>query len=104
MSSQVYLKRPAQASSAAFVVSRKGSLDLRGASELRTELLDALTAHPSVAFDASDVTSVDAGAIQVLLAARRSAEQAGRDFSIIAEAGGALPDTLARLGLTPLHA
>jgi anti-anti-sigma regulatory factor len=50
------------------------------------------------------VTSVDAGIVQVLLAARRSVEQAGREFCIIAEAESALPDTLSRLGIAHVQA
>lgn len=103
MSSTLSMVRPTKDLDGASVITRIGALDLRNAPELRDEILDAMANKCSVALDVTQVTSIDTGIVQVLLAARRSAEQAGRDFSIIAEAGSFLPDTLSRLGITPAH-
>jgi anti-anti-sigma regulatory factor len=97
------MERAGKAGGGAFVIARSGPLDLRNASELRDEIRGALEGNGSVTIDATEVTAVDTGIVQVLLAARRSADQAGRRFTIIAGAGSALPDTVSRLGIAPLH-
>lgn len=77
----------------------EGASDLRSAGSLREQLLAALHAHPSVVVDTRQASSFDTGSVQVLLAASRSAARAGRDLRIIAEADGALPEAMTRLGL-----
>lgn len=103
MSSVISMERPGQGVADAFVVTRSGTLDLRSAGELRETLLAAMSGGRPVALDATEVTSVDAGIVQVLLAAQRSADQSGRRFSVIAGPKSALPDALSRLGIAPLH-
>lgn len=101
MSSVLSLQRPGGEVADAIVIEKSGALDLRGAGELREALLAAMRGGKPVALDATAVTSVDAGIVQVLLAARRSADEAGRRFSIIADPGSALAEVLSRLGIAP---
>lgn len=95
---------PGAAGADAFVIARSGTLDLRNAGELRNAILEALGGHRPVTVDLTRVTSVDAGVVQVLLAARRSAAEAGRRFFILAGTPSALPDVVSRLGIPPIHA
>jgi anti-anti-sigma regulatory factor len=78
----------------------EGAADLRGASALREQLVEALATGSPVCVDTRGATSCDAGIVQILMAACRSAERSGRDLSIIAESGGALPAALDRLGVS----
>lgn len=103
MNSVISLDRPGRDLPDTIVIEKSGPLDLRGAGELRQALLAASRGGKPVALDATAVTSVDAGIVQVLLAARRSADEAGRRFSIIAGPDGALAEALRRLGIAPVH-
>jgi len=80
----------------------EGELNLRGAADLRARLLKALTAGASIVIDARQVTAIDAGIVQVFISARESAVRLGRNFTLIADAGGAVQKTLSQLGVAPM--
>lgn len=77
-----------------------GSLDAYAAAALRDELSRALNERPALAVELSDVESCDFTTIQLLCAARRAAERAGKLFSTrsLPESVGSV---LASLGLSP---
>jgi anti-anti-sigma regulatory factor len=78
----------------------QGVLGLREAPEVRDQLLAALDEHQVIELDLRAVESLDIGLVQVLLAARRSAEAQGRTILLTERsAEGALGEALARSGL-----
>lgn len=78
-----------------------GILGIRTIATLRETLRAALAEHPSVSIDCAAAESIDLSFIQLLLAARRSARQAGRPFVLSAPADGALRATLEQGGFLP---
>lgn len=68
---------------------------------LHGSICEGLSGYNAVRIDLRQVTSLDVTAVQVLLAARKSAESRGRQIAILSEPGGALAVTLQRLGLPP---
>lgn len=83
----------------AFCVAFTGPATIVGATEARARLLDALESGRDIAVDCSGVTEADLSFVQVLLAARRSAQSRRRHLTMVAPASGALLDTLLRAGL-----
>jgi anti-anti-sigma regulatory factor len=87
--------------------STDGCLVLEGAATLRTagaihaRLLEALKGDGPIEVDCGKVTEADLSLVQLLLAARRSAERGGRAFALSSPADGPLRDVLARAGLLP---
>ena len=77
-----------------------GSLDAYAARALREELARALNEQTAFVVDLADVESCDFTTVQLLCAARRAAEEAGKRFSVTS-----LPEcmgtVLASLGLSP---
>ena len=63
-----------------------GALTVRTIASARAKLLAALADHPAVLVDCGAAESVDLTLIQLLLAARLSARQAGKPFSLAAPA------------------
>lgn len=84
---------------APFSLKLSGELGLRGIEALKAEIVAALAAHPAVAIDATAVEGADTSAIQLLLAAQKSASAEGRALTLLTSAGGPLARTLAALGL-----
>ena len=78
-----------------------GALTVRTVANARTSLLAALADHPAVLVDCGAAESVDLTFIQLLLAARLSARQAGKPFSLAAPATGALRAALEQGGFLP---
>jgi anti-anti-sigma regulatory factor len=81
-----------------FRVGLDGALTVRRASEIRDQLRAALRAHRSVQVDCSEVTEVDISFIQLMLAARTTALESGKSFSLSGAATGVLRETLVRGG------
>ena len=77
-------------------------LTVRTIAGIRPVLLQALRDQPAVRLDCSAAESVDLSFIQLLLAARRSAQQSGRSFSLAAPAAGALRAALEQGGFLPV--
>lgn len=61
-----------------------GALDINTADEMRGVLLEYLRQHTDIAVDLSRVESCDAAGAQLLIALEKSAESAGKPFSIFA--------------------
>ena len=59
-----------------------GDLDIYAVDELRDALLSRVRTASVVALDLSGVTACDPAAVQLLCAARRSAEAAGKPFHV----------------------
>lgn len=75
-----------------------GDLSLRNISELHQRLTEALAAHSAIAIDTSGVESVDAGTLQLLVAATRSADAAGRSLTLAADTATPMGRALIRAG------
>ena len=75
-----------------------GDLSLRNISELHQRLAKALAEHESIVIDTSDVESVDAGTLQLLVAAAKTAAASGRSLSLTAEAATPMASALVRAG------
>ncbi|MBR0830216.1 STAS domain-containing protein [Bradyrhizobium manausense] len=76
----------------------QGSLTLRDAKQVQGLLLDAISASREVEIDVSDVSSIDVSIIQLIVSARKSAEQRGRKLALATESNGAFRATLAKAG------
>lgn len=83
----------------AAVVRCAGDVSLRSCEAMHTALLNAIAAHEEVVLDCSEAEAVDASFIQLLLAARRSAQARGCRLNLSAPANGTLLDALVRGGL-----
>lgn len=75
-----------------------GACGLRTVDDLRAQLLDMSAAHTAVEIDCSNADEVDVSFIQLLLAARSSAQRSGRTIRLAHPASGALRDALQRGG------
>ena len=80
------------------MVPLRGTLGLRDAAELAATLETAIAGHPSTTIDAASLAGADFSILQVLAAARRSADAAGRTLRLKAPQGGALAQLLIRAG------
>jgi anti-sigma B factor antagonist len=83
------------------VVAVHGELDIDGAPELRTVLIDAIDAHPAqhVVVDLEGVGFIDSAGLSVLLGGLERARGAGGDLTLIATGQGVLK-VLELTGLT----
>jgi anti-anti-sigma regulatory factor len=76
----------------------QGSLTLRDAKQLQGLLQDAISASREVEVDVREVSGVDVSIIQLIASARKSAEQRGRNLTLVTGSGGAFQATLAKTG------
>jgi anti-anti-sigma factor len=76
-----------------------GALEIGSAEELRDNLRDFLDRTPCPILDLSRVGGVDAAALQVLCAARKTAERSGKVFQIAA-VSAAITNKSEALGLS----
>jgi anti-anti-sigma regulatory factor len=76
-----------------------GDLTLKDTREVRAQLLDALAGGNDVDIDVGGLTGIDAGMLQVLVAARKSAERDGTRLAIDAATSGPLTAALVSSGL-----
>lgn len=75
-----------------------GELTVRGAEALHARLLNAINTRPAVTVDCSAVTLVDVCALQLLMAAHRTARQCGNRFVLAGPPEGVVRDALLRGG------
>jgi hypothetical protein len=75
-----------------------GDLSLRNISELHQRLQQALSEHQAIAIETAGVESVDAGTLQLLVSATKSATAAGCALSLSADATAPMGRALIRAG------
>jgi len=75
-----------------------GEMNIYRAGELRQALREAFAHSERCEFDLSDVSEIDTSGVQLIVAARKSASDAGKVFRIVA-ASAAVTDALELLGL-----
>lgn len=75
-----------------------GALTIQSADGVYSSLTEALARHAAVVVDCTAATEIDLSFIQLLLAARRSAQGSGKSVVLSAPAGGALLNALSRGG------
>jgi anti-anti-sigma regulatory factor len=75
----------------------KGPVTLQAVEAIHAQFL-ALENRPAIVIDCSAATEVDVSLVQLILAARASAQRAGRSVTLAKPAGGALLQTLERGG------
>lgn len=80
-----------------------GPLNLRTATETCDALREALAHHAAVSIDCTAATDIDLSFIQLLVAARSSAQQAGGTVSLAESPDGPLLAVLSRTGLRPVN-
>lgn len=80
-------------------VALHGTVGLPDAAGLTEQLAEALAAHDRVAIDATGLAQADISLLQVLAAARKTADGAGRSLRLVAPLGGVLAQLLVRAGL-----
>ncbi|SEH30874.1 STAS domain-containing protein [Magnetospirillum fulvum] len=84
----------------AVTVACSGELCLPRAEEIRDTLLAALDQAQPVVIDLSQATEIDLSTVQLILAARLSAERRGLSLWLTSPADGPLAATLLAAGLT----
>lgn len=72
---------------------------IRHADDLHRALISTIAQHTSVVADCSAIREADLSAVQLLLAARRSATAQGKHLALAAPASGALLAVLERAGM-----
>jgi anti-anti-sigma regulatory factor len=75
----------------------KGPVTLQAVEAIHAQFL-ALEDRPSITIDCSAATEVDVSLVQLILAARASAQRTGRSIALAKPADGVLLDTLERGG------
>jgi anti-sigma B factor antagonist len=81
------------------VVALDGELTIYRAAELKATLLAALSGSDgALEIDLAGVTEIDSAGVQLLLAARRSAQAAQREFALVGH-GAAVADVFRLLDL-----
>lgn len=83
-----------------FTLALSGDLSIRSIADAHGQLGAALRDHADVAVAVADDAVVDLTLVQLICAARRSADEAGKTFAMAAPAGGTLLETLRRGGFT----
>jgi anti-anti-sigma regulatory factor len=76
----------------------QGSLTLRDAKQVQGLLQDAISASREVEVDVSDLSGIDVSIIQLIVSARKSAEQRGRKLALATGSSSAFMATLAKAG------
>lgn len=84
---------------AAACLAVEGEMTIYRAAELKPVLEEAVRTQEAPALDLSDVTEFDCAGVQLLLAARREAQQLGKRLTVRA-ASPAVRDACALLGMT----
>jgi len=74
---------------------------IREAAATQAKLADFLRRHDVIELDCAGVTETDLTLVQLLLAARKSAERAGKSLVLAAPASGALLAVLSQGGFLP---
>lgn len=79
-------------------VALQGSLGLRDAKRVRELLSGVVSAFNEVELDVSDVNDIDISVIQLIVAARRSAEQFGRKLTLVTKPNSRFAAMLVKAG------
>ena len=82
----------------ALCIPLEGKLGLRDVTQVRQYLSDAMSAFKAVEVDIRDLAEADISIVQVLAAARRSAELLGQSLSLVTKSGCAFEETLVKAG------
>ena len=82
-------------------ISLDGALTVRGVHSVHASLLAALEQHAMIILDCSAATEVDLSLIQLLLAARRTAQRANKTLRLAGADNSALQTALLRGGFVP---
>ena len=80
-------------------VTLSGSLGLKDAARLRAELLAAFESAGAVTLDCSDLAEADVAVVQLLVAAKKTANASGVALTLKAEKAGVLGQLLIKTGL-----
>lgn len=75
-----------------------GVQTVRSIRAVHFRLTDELARNQAIEIDCNAVTELDLSLIQLLLAAKRSADKVGKSFTLAAPAAGPLRDSLDRAG------
>lgn len=75
-----------------------GDLSLRNISELHQRLTEALADHQAIDLQTAEVESADAGTLQLLVSAAKTAAATGRTLSLAADAASPMGRALVRAG------
>jgi len=75
-----------------------GAISVRNIDAVRSEILQALSSHTTVHIDCSGIESTDLSLIQLLLAARHSAQAAGKQILLHPPPSDTLHEALLRGG------
>jgi anti-anti-sigma regulatory factor len=75
-----------------------GEMTLRQAGALQAQLRSEAAEHDHVVIDCADVSEIDISVVQLLVAASKSAEAAGKSVSVRFPEGGVLDTILRRAG------
>ena len=86
-----------------FRIALGDNLDISVCEGLQSQLQEGLRAADRVVLDLAGATSVDISFLQILVAAQRTAERAGRSLALAEPPAGALATALARCGFSPPH-
>lgn len=76
----------------------QGSLTLRDAKQVHGLLQEAISAAREVEIDVRDVSGIDISIVQLIISARKSAEQRGRKLVLVMGPDGAFRAMLAKAG------
>jgi len=76
----------------------EGKLGLQDVAQVHQLLSDAMNAFKAVEIDLRDLAEVDISIVQLVVAARRSAEQFGQSLSLVTKSGSAFGATLVKAG------
>lgn len=82
----------------AHVLHLAGEMTLRQAGALHEQLRGAAADHGQVEIDCAGISEIDISVVQLLVAASKSAEAAGKTLSVRFPEGGALDAVLRRAG------
>jgi multidrug resistance efflux pump len=82
----------------AHVIEFAGDAGLRTAQDIAGSLRQALTDHQTVAVATDAITGADITTIQLLLAARKQAQAAGKSLTLAAPVSGPLRELLIQVG------
>ena len=76
----------------------EGNLGLRDVNQVRQLLGDAMSASNTVEVDVRDLTGIDISIVQLVLAARKSAEQFGQALNLVTKSEGVFEAILVKAG------
>ena len=76
----------------------EGKLALRDVTQVHQQLNDAMSAFNAVEIDVRDLADVDISIVQLVVAARKSAERFGQALNLVTKSGSAFEATLVKAG------